>query len=360
MRDARPLPDESFVRGPLPISCVMCQQGSKLVLLVTGICGHDCYYCPLSSRKKGHDVTYADETLVEKDSDVIAEAKAIGAKGTGITGGDPLLAMDRTLRYIRLLKKNFGAKHNIHLYTATADLKKIKLLADAGLDEIRFHPHPDVWDALEKTKYPDAIKAARNSGLRTGIEIPVIPGLEKSIARMAIEAEKSGAQFINLNELEFSEPNIEALKARGFSVKDDESSAVKGSMETAEKVLRALKGKITVHFCSSSFKDATQLRNRLLRRAKNTATGLEIITEDGTFLIGIIETPEPEKLLKKLRKDYGIPKELARYDAIRNRVEIAAWVLEQLPDGIGNCFLTEEYPTSDRLEVERRPIGKYT
>lgn len=358
MKEPRQLPDLSFVRGPLPKSCVMCQQGSKLVLLVTGICGHECYYCPLSQKKKGHDVTYADETLVQKDGDVVAEAKAIGARGTGITGGDPLLAMDRTLRYIRLLKKTFGAKHNIHLYTATADIKKIKLLADAGLDEIRFHPHPDVWETLEKTKFPDAIKTARISGLRTGIEIPAIPGLEKAIVKMALESEKAGAQFINLNELEFSEPNIEALRARGFIVKDDESSAVKGSQETAHKVLRALKGKITVHFCSSSFKDATQLRNRLLRRAKNTATGLEIITEDGTFLIGIIEGPEPEKLLKRIRKDYSIPKELARHDAIRNRVEIAAWVLEQLPVSIGRCFLVEEYPTSDRLEVERRPINK--
>jgi pyruvate formate-lyase activating enzyme-like uncharacterized protein len=193
----------------MPVSCVMCQQGSKMVLLVTGICGHECYYCPLSSKKKGHDVTYADEKLVKSDTDVIFEARSISARGTGITGGDPLLVMDRTMHYIRLLKKTFGKGHNIHLYTATPDLKKIKLLADAGLDEIRFHPPPDLWDTLENTKYPEALGQAMACGMRAGIEIPAIPGLEKSIIRMARAAEKAGAQFINLNELEFSEPNTQ-------------------------------------------------------------------------------------------------------------------------------------------------------
>jgi pyruvate formate-lyase activating enzyme-like uncharacterized protein len=358
MRETRQLPDSSFVQGSLPISCVMCQQGSKLVLLVTGICSHDCYYCPLSSKKKGHDDTYADEKLVKSDADVIFEAKSIGARGTGITGGDPLLVMDRTLHYIRLLKKNFGTKHNIHLYTATPDLKKIALLADAGLDEIRFHPPPDAWGSLEATKYPDALRQARECGMKAGIEIPAIPGLEKSIIRMAREAKKAGAQFINLNELEFSEPNWDALHSGGFKIKDDVSSAAKGSQEAAGKIAAALGGVLIVHYCSSSFKDATQLRNRLLRRANNVATGLEIITDDGTFLKGIIETPKPEALVRKLREEFGIPAGLIRHDAEKNRVEIAAWVLEELPANFeGLRFIVEEYPTADRLEVERRPLN---
>ncbi len=357
MRETRMLPDSSLVNGTLPMSCVMCQQGSKLVLLITGLCSHGCYYCPLSSKKKGMDVTYADEKLVEKDSDIIVEAESIGARGTGITGGDPLLVMDRTVKYIRLLKKKFGPKHNIHLYTSTTDPVKIKKLAQAGLDEIRFHPHPDVWDRLGKTGYPGAIREARSCGLRAGIEVPAIPGTEKSIVRMALEAEKAGAMFINLNELEFSEPNIDALRARGFRVKDDESSAVKGSEETALRVMKALSGRIAVHYCSSSFKDATQLRNRLLRRAKNTATGLEIITRDGTFIKGIIETRDPGGLVNILREKFAIPKMLIRHDRQKNRVEIAAWVLESLPGGMpGATFIVEEYPTADRLEVERIPI----
>ena len=330
-----------------------------MVLLVTGKCSFKCYYCPLSLKKQGKSDTYANEKLVATDDDVIFEAESIEARGTGITGGDPLLAMKETIHYIKLLKAHFGKKHNIHLYTATPDLKKITQLADIGLDEIRFHPPPEDWPALEKTKYPEAISYARKLGLRTGIEIPCIPGKEKNMAMLAKSTELAGAQFINLNELEFSESNWQELKAHGFQVKDDISSSVKGSQEAAGKVASLLKDeKIIVHYCSSSFKDATQLRNRILRRARNTATSLEIITEEGTFIKGVIETSEPGKILRQLKKKFQFPDELIRHDVEKGRIEIAAWILEDLP-ALPNCkyFIVEEYPTADRLEVETRPVN---
>lgn len=354
---SRKLPNRSFVQGALPVSCVMCQQGAKMVLLVTGRCAHSCYYCPLSAKKKGRDVTYADELLVKSDDDIIFEAKAIGARGTGITGGDPLLELDRALHYIGLLKREFGGRHNIHLYTATPDPKKVARLADAGLDEMRFHPPPEVWNALHRTGFPDAIRAALDAGMRAGLEIPAIPGLEAGMAALAEAAADAGAQFINLNELEFSEGNWQALQGRGFAPRDDVSSAVAGSEGAARAVARAVGGRMIVHYCSSSFKDATQLRNRLMRRARNTATGLEVITDEATFLKGVIETDSPEKLVRSLRGEFGIPKALVRFDAERGRVEIAAWVLEQLPGTVkGKRFLVWEYPTADRLEVERAPL----
>lgn len=330
-----------------------------MVLLVTGKCSFNCYYCPLSLEKQGKSVTYANEKLVQSDKEIIFEAESIEARGTGITGGDPLLAMKKTLHYIELLKIRFGKKHNIHLYTATPDLKKINLLADAGLDEIRLHPPPEDWPALENTNYSEAIAHARKLGLRTGIEIPCIPGKEKEMAMLAKSVEKAGAQFINLNELEFSESNWQELKAHGFEVKDDISSAVKESQEAAGKVANLLEGqKIIVHYCSSSFKDATQLRNRILRRANNTASGLEIITEEGTFIKGVIETKKPHEILKQLEDEYDVPSELIRHDSEKGRIEIAAWVLEDLPV-LPNCqyFIVEEYPTADRLEVEKRPVN---
>ena len=359
MEKCRNLPNQSFVCGTMPVSCVMCQQGAKMVLLVTGKCGHNCYYCPLSLKKQGKPDTYANEKLVQSDDDIIFEAESIEARGTGITGGDPFLAMKQTIHFIELLKGHFGTKHNIHLYTATPDLKKISQLAEAGLDEIRFHPPPEDWPILENTKFSEAISHARNLGLRTGIEIPCIPGKEKEMVILAKSAELANAQFINLNELEFSESNWQELKTHGFQVKDDISSSVKGSQEAAGKVAKTLKGRrIIVHYCSSSFKDATQLRNRIIRRAKNTATKLEIITEEGTFIKGVIETKKPREILKLLKIDYEVPSELVIHDVDKSRIEIAAWILEDLPV-LSNCeyFIVEEYPTADRLEVEKRPVN---
>src|SRR5947208_17192529 len=94
------------------------------------------------------DVVFADEKRVLRDEDVLEEARAIRATGAGITGGDPLDALDRTCHYIRLLKGEFGPGFHTHLYTMTADVDKIRMLADAGLDELRFHVPPGLWSRV--------------------------------------------------------------------------------------------------------------------------------------------------------------------------------------------------------------------
>ncbi len=352
------MPDDSFVTGKMPISCVMCQQGSKMVLLVTGLCPHDCYYCPLSLEKQGKRVTYANEKRVENDQDVLFEARSIDARGTGITGGDPLVEMKKTLHYIHLLKDEFGKGHDIHLYTSTADPDKVRQLANVGLDEIRFHPPREMWDDLGQTGFRECIELAVELGLKTGIEIPAIPGTEAGILKLALAAHNCGARFLNLNELEFSESNWQELKERDFQVKDDVSSAVLGSQETAWAVAEDLKVGITLHYCSSSFKDATQLRNRIMRRAGNVSTPLDMITEEGTFIRGVVECQHPEKEMKRIATSFEIPGDLIRFDTEKNRIELAAWILEEIHDEInGLAFIVEEYPTADRLEVERRPLG---
>ena len=328
-----------------------------MVLLVTGLCGHECFYCPLSLEKQGKRVTYANEKLVGDDGDVIFEAESIGAKGTGITGGDPLVEFEKTVHYIELLKETFGQRHNIHLYTATPDLRKLEALADAGLDEIRFHPPLGMWAAIENTIYPAAIERAVETGMRTGIEIPAIPGHEAEMSKLAKAVQAVGAQFMNMNELEFSESNWQELRKRGFGVRDDVSSAVAGSEEAARRVADNLRLDMTLHYCSSGFKDATQLRKRIMRRARNTATPLEIITEEGTFIKGVIECQHPKEEMKRIVSMFRIPEDLIRFDTGGNRVEIAAWILEEIHlDVEGQSFIIEEYPTADGLEVERRPL----
>ena len=97
----------SYKTGCLEKGCQLCVKGSKLVLFVTGICSRNCYYCPLSEKKKNKDVVYANEWPILKDSDIIKEAELCNAKGAGITGGDPLLVCERTCSVIKKLKKTF-------------------------------------------------------------------------------------------------------------------------------------------------------------------------------------------------------------------------------------------------------------
>jgi len=73
-----------------------------MVLFVTGECGRSCWYCPLSAERKGTDQVYANERPVSSDDQVIAEATMMSALGTGVTGGEPLLVLDRVVRYTSL------------------------------------------------------------------------------------------------------------------------------------------------------------------------------------------------------------------------------------------------------------------
>jgi len=354
----------SVWKGPLPEGCRQCSMGAKLVLLVTGKCRSGCYYCPLSMAKKGRDVVYADEMRAINDDDILKEARAIGAMGSGITGGDPLLVLDRTLRYIRLLKSKLGSDHHIHLYTAQApDKPSLGELSEAGLDEIRFHIGEDGWGSSETAhvEHLGSIKEALDLGIITGVEIPAIPGKGTDMLDLAHILERAGCNFLNLNELEFSEGNTEALVSRGFRMVDDVTSTAVGSRETALGVIENWDGKMTVHFCSGRFKDSVQLRERLKRRAENTARPYQLVTDDGTLLVGVIECGEsdPEALWDDIREAFDIPEELGAVDKdTEGMIEVAPWVLEKISGELNeHCYLVERYPTADGLEVERTPLN---
>ena len=344
----------SAANGELAKGCQYCIRGSKMVLLVTGRCSAGCFYCPISNEKKGRDVVYANEGRAHSDEDIIREAESMDAEGTGITGGDPSAVMDRTVHYIELLKAQFGKGHHIHMYTAVISLENAKRLEAAGLDEIRYHPTEDLWSKLDTTELASIVE---QTALDVGIEVPALPGKEEELVRMIQSAFDAGVQFVNLNELEFSESNWGMMERYGLEIKDELSSAVKGSEETAMKVLERLPD-LPIHFCSSTFKDSVQLRNRLARRAEHIAKEYDVITDDGTLVKGIVYHKDLDEAYRFLAETYDVPDELMFIDRDRNRLEIAPWILEEVGTELPyRCYIVEEYPTEDRLEVERTPIN---
>ena len=343
----------SLLLGQMPLGCKLCQRGAKLVLFVTGVCRRDCFYCPLSEKRRGKDIPYANERPVRSDGDILDEAASIDALGAGITGGDPTLRFDRVLRYLRLLKRKFGAKHHVHLYCCgELSPAQLRALKRAGLDEIRFH----TWSTKP-------VEMALAAGLFAGVEIPVIPGSYKKIISFLARLDKIHCNFINLNELEFSDTNLKQLKSRGFKIKSDSSMATKGSEEVAIKVLKwaARNTKLNVHYCPSSLKDAVQLRNRLKRKARNVARPHEAITADGLLVKGIIQglaAKELDSVRSRLLRSYQVPAELVIVDAEKRRIELhwrVAKRLAKIETGL-RFALIEEYPTYDRLETTLVPL----
>ncbi len=357
------LPMASSHRGALSPGCEQCQEGKKLVLFVTGLCRFRCFYCPVSERRNQLDVVYANERRVQSDADVLDEARAIGASGTGITGGDPLGVIDRTVHYVELLKAEFGANHHIHLYTHEPNPEKLRRLAEAGLDEFRLHIPHYLWGSLGShgSAYRDVLAAAPSWGIRRGVEIPVLPEKETELRRLLRSLDRLHLDFINLNEMEFSATNESALHGRGYRVDTWNGWGVKGSRATAERIVREVRLSTPLHYCSSRFKDSVQLRKRLLRRAERTAPAFADQTEDGTILLGIVEAAD-ELQLPRVVEAMGsigrVPAADYRVDAARRRVELAPDRLRRFARRLRfPAFAVELYPTEDAIEVERTPLN---
>ncbi len=352
----------SYVVGKLPDGCRMCVRGEKLVLFVTGLCPRNCFYCPLSQRRRG-DVVYANERPVRSLEDIVEEAKIQDARGAGITGGDPLVVAERTAEYIRELKERFGRDFHIHLYTtgALATEKNMKKLYESGLDEIRFHP--DLFNPSSRLFRVEIenIKKAFEFGWKIGGEIPAIPGRLDRMKWYAEFLDGLGADFLNVNELEFSETNLRNLTLRGYRPISNESSAIAGSLEVGLELLRWGENNTSLnyHLCTSKLKDAVQLRNRLKRMAKNVAEPYMEITEDGTLVFGIAEYDDREELYEFLVGEAGVPEELIKINRAKKRIEMPADMARELAEAVEGAvrfFIVEEYPTWDRIEVEREPL----
>ena len=291
--------------------CQICEMGASLVLFVTGRCGRECFYCPLSAERKNVDVVYADEQEVKRMEDILLEAQSIGALGTGITGGEPLLKLDFVKDCISALKEEFGQKHHIHLYTGIVpDRKTLKELVETGLDEIRLHPPSNDWPSPQGLK--EALSDAIRLGMEAGVEIPALGPAPK-----IVEAVKSAGAFLNLNELEFSDTNAERLRSSGFEPQELHFGVL-GNDEIART--HFMDEDLRVHFCTSRFKDAVQLRERLKRRAVRVARPFDQTTDDGTLVHGVIVGDLD--LAQRALRDLEVPREM--YSSSGNGIDLYA------------------------------------
>ncbi len=373
----------SYKIGKLAKGCQLCVQGAKEVLFITGLCPRSCYFCPISDKKYKKDVIYADETPVKNIRDIIKEAKLIDAKGAGITGGDPLCKLQRTIQYIRKLKKEFGKEFHLHLYTSL-DLvteNSLKRLYNAGLDEIRFHLD------LDDDKLWDKIILALKFDWDIGVEIPVIPKKEKNLKKIILfldkinQSNKNKIKFLNLNELEIADNKANKLIKLGHKTKNTVSYAVKGSEDLAMRLMDFIEKKnihLNVHYCTVTLKDKVQMSNRIRRRAKNIKNPYDKISQAGTLIRGVIYLNEflpkanyrkklssisrsrKQSLLKKLnelnsilKKEFKINTEIDKNKLrLLTSEKTVKTLSRKIHPKLFKLAIVEEYPTYDAFEVE--------
>ena len=322
--------------------CKYCVKGEKLVLFMTGICKRGCWYCSLSKKRKNQNEILANERECKNIREVIQEVKDSNATSAGITGGDPLLCLNKTIEYASALKKEFGKKFHIHIYLTTQFVTKDKLQRlSKCVDEVRFHPSFLVKEN-EKEEDAEKIKLAKSIfGIsNVGIEMPMIPEKKREIFDFILRIEKD-ISFVNLNEFELSETNFSQITKK-YTLKEG-GYVVSGSLEAGKWILNELskrKTKLKVHLCTADLKNHSQFVNRL-KKHKIFKYGKR--TEDGTVIYLVVN--------KKLNLEGTI------YDEKKKRTILSEEIARKLLTfGKEKIIRVEEYPTYDRIEVEEEEL----
>jgi len=355
-------PEEADTEG-----CIQCQMGSKLVLFITGNCHWHCDYCPLSETRRDIDHMFANERRCESFDEVIEEARAMRATGAGITGGDPLMARERTLEGIRRLKAEFGPDFHLHMYTSIPFRPEWAAeFAEAGLDEIRFH-----FLDLEAEQYRETIAACSAASIFTGVELPCEPDKESELLELLEALRGYDVDFLNLNELEITVGNIDNMELRGFNLSTEITAGAAGSAELAHVLRNRVNAAASglpdpidaetrdpygyhLKFCTAVYKDAGQLRRRFHRRGEATIAPHETLTEDSTLMFGAVYATEEEQesWIEEIAEQTDLPRRFMLWDSDNQRIELPLVVAESIAEHVdASVAMVEVTPTFERMEV---------
>ena len=265
--------------GGLSPGCELCGQGFWSCLFINGLCTASCFFCPQDRNVTEERLPEADGLTFEDPDDYVDFVREFGIRGVGISGGEPLLVMDRLTLFISKLKRAFGHGFYIWAYT-NGDLvtrESLRALRRAGLDEIRF-------DLAARDYDLEPVETAVTQIDTVTVEIPAIPEDRARVRRILGPLDKLGVRFLNLHQLHASEFNYPKLIERNYtfvhetppSVFESEMAAL---MVIKHAVSRSLR--LSVSYCPTSYKHRFQgsgLRNRVGRKAIGAD---EYLTEAG-------------------------------------------------------------------------------
>ena len=188
----------SIRTGWLSKACVECtgMNGSE-TFSTTFKCHRDCYFC--FNYNLGDYEKYVREGCPwEQELQAAYEASGGSMAVLGLTGGEPLLNLDDSLRFLKRAGELFPQAHK-RMYTSGDLLTEegARQLAQAGLTEMRFSikqddPHDRRELVLAKMKMaaqiiPDVV-----------VEMPIIPGTGESMRQWMLRFEENGIKGMNL------------------------------------------------------------------------------------------------------------------------------------------------------------------
>ena len=296
----------SIRTGWLSKACVECtgMNGSE-TFSTTFKCHRDCYFC--FNYNLGDYEKYVREGCPwEQELQAAYEASGGSMAVLGLTGGEPLLNLDDSLRFLKRAGELFPQAHK-RMYTSGDLLTEegARQLAQAGLTEMRFSikqddPHDRRELVLAKMKMaaqiiPDVV-----------VEMPIIPGTGESMRQWMLRFEENGIKGMNLLEFCFPFHSWDEFAKRGFKLKNPPfpemfdygysgGLAVAGSEELAlELMVWALDEGLGfgMHYCSLENKHRSEIR-QLNEPARRVHPIFEF--DEGDFIIKTAKVFGPER-----------------------------------------------------------------
>lgn len=281
--------------GHLSPACVECTgtRGSE-TFSTTFQCHRDCYFC--FNRNQADYERFFREGCPWEEGLGRSAAENESLACIGLTGGEPLLNVDDSIRFLEQAKERFPGAH-LRMYTSGDLLTEdaASRLRDVGLDEIRFSVKDDDPEPLQE-KVLDAIALAKGFIPSVMVEMPVIPGAEGHMKHLLRAFDEAGVDGINMLEFCFPFCHWEEFERRGFKLKRPPFEvmydygysgglAVSGSEELILSLMVwALDEglELGLHYCSLENKHRSEIRQKN-ERARGLHPCLDV-DEDTFFL----------------------------------------------------------------------------
>lgn len=291
--------------GPLSPGCRQCTVKAWSCLFVSGRCNGRCFYCP--TPQDTDDPPMAGTVPFHRPQDYADYVRLFGFGGASVSGGEPLLDFDRSLEFVRALRRTCGPGLHIWLYTngILASEKKLRLLVEAGLDEIRFD--------IGATDYAlKAVRLARGIVPTVTVEIPAVPEERGRLEGLLDELSEAGVSHLNLHQLRLTPHNARHLLEHDYTyVHGPKVTVLESELCALALVASAAKSghPLAVNYCSFVYKhrfQAAASRSRfgpwLLADGEELTTGGYIRTlqtrahESSTWRTVQLPPPEGQEL----------------------------------------------------------------
>lgn len=266
--------------GKLSPGCRRCGEGRWSCLFVTRTCPYGCSFCPAPSTDE-EIVPYADGLQFPDFDSFLTYVRVLGLDGVSLSGGEPLLAPERTIARIRRAREVLGPAAYLWLYTAgpRATAPVLDELAAAGLDEIRFN--------IGATDYElGHVVRAKGRVPRVTVEVPVVPEAEPTLAGRLREMAQIGVDHLHLHQMMIFGANTYRLLPRRYPLIHGPMPSPVESELGALRLLRRVRDEaleLPTQYCATAFKARWQASGNQRRLSELVRRGGESVSAWGTI-----------------------------------------------------------------------------